>query len=128
MKQFLLKISIIAIVSFVMIILIDIAILRKVDNLSYYSHERNFSLAYYRLKALKDSNKIVIIGGSSGAFGFNSRMIHEAFNMLVVNTSFHAGIGIRMQFELYKDLLQKGDIVIFCPEYGNGINKGRLYG
>ena len=84
MKQFLLKISIIAIVSFVMIILIDIAILKKVDNLSYYSHERNFSLAYYRLKALKESNKIVIIGGSNGAFSINSRLINEAFNLPVV--------------------------------------------
>ena len=126
MKQFLIKVSIIAIVSFVMIILIDIAILRKVDNLSYYSHERNFSLAYYRLKALKDSNKIVIIGGSSGAFGFNSRMIHEAFNLPVVNTCTHASIGLRMQFETFKDMLRDGDIVILCPEYGGG--KERLYG
>ena len=126
MKQFLLKISIIAIVSFVMIILIDIAILRKVDNASYYSHERNFSLAYYRLKALKDSKKIVIIGGSSGAFGFNSRLIHEAFDLPVVNTCTHAMIGLRMQFETYKDMLRDGDIVILSPEYGG--EKERLYG
>lgn len=126
MKQFLIKVSIIAIVSFVMIILIDIAILRKVDNASYYSHERNFSLAYYRLKALKDSKKIVIIGGSSGAFGFNSRLIHEAFDLPVVNTCTHAMIGLRMQFETYKDMLRDGDIVILSPEYGG--EKERLYG
>lgn len=126
MKQFLIKVSIIAIVSFVMTVLIDIAILRKVDNLSYYSHERNFSLAYYRLKALKDSKKIVIIGGSSGAFGFNSRLIHEAFDLPVVNTCTHAMIGLRMQFETYKDMLRDGDIVILSPEYGG--EKERLYG
>ena len=126
MKQFLIKISIIAVVSFVMIALIDIAILRKVDNLSYYSHERNFSLAYYRLQALKDSTKIVIIGGSNGAFGINSRMIHEAFNLPVVNTCTHASIGLRMQFETYKDMLREGDIVILCTEYGG--DKERLYG
>ncbi len=126
MKQFLLKVSIIAVVSFVMTVLIDIAILRKVDNLSYYSHERNFSLAYYRLKALNDSNKIVIIGGSNGAFGINSRLLHEAFNLPVVNTCTHASIGLRMQFETYKDMLREGDIVILTPEYGGG--KERLYG
>lgn len=126
MKQFLIKVSIIAIVSFVMILLIDIAILRKVDNASYYSHERNFSLAYYRLKALKDSKKIVIIGGSSGAFGFNSRLIHEAFDLPVVNTCTHAMIGLRMQFETYRDMLRDGDIVILSPEYGG--EKERLYG
>ena len=126
MKQFLIKVSIIAVIAFVMTVLIDIAILRKVDNASYYSHERNFSLAYYRLKALKDSNKIVIIGGSSGAFGFNSRMIHEAFDLPVVNTCTHATIGLRMQFETYKDMLRDGDIVILSPEYGG--EKERLYG
>lgn len=126
MKQFLLKVSIIAIVSFVMTVLIDIAILRKVDNASYHSHERNFSLAYYRLKALKDSTKIVLIGGSNGAFGINSRLINEAFNLPVVNTCTHATIGLRMQFETYKDMLRDGDIVIVCPEYGGG--KERLYG
>lgn len=126
MKQFLIKVSIITVIAFVMTVLIDIAILRKVDNASYYSHERNFSLAYYRLKALKDSNKIVIIGGSSGAFGFNSRMIHEAFDLPVVNTCTHATIGLRMQFETYKDMLRDGDIVILSPEYGG--EKERLYG
>ena len=126
MKQFLIKVSIIAVIAFVMTVLIDIAILRKVDNASYYSHERNFSLAYYRLKALKDSNKIVIIGGSSGAFGFNSRMIHEAFDLPVVNTCTHATIGLRMQFETYKEMLRDGDIVILSPEYGG--EKERLYG
>lgn len=126
MKQFLIKASLITVVSFVMTVLIDIAILRKPDNLSYYSHERNFSLAYHRLEALKDSNKIVIIGGSNGAFGINSRLLHETYNLPVVNTCTHASIGLRMQFETYKDMLREGDIVILSPEYGGG--KERLYG
>ncbi len=53
-------------------------------------------------------------------------MIANAFHMPVVNTSTHAGLGVRLQFEIYKEFLHKGDIVIFCPEYGNG--KDRLYG
>ena len=96
------------------------------DGYCLHSHEKNAILAYRRLEALKDTNKIVIIAGSNGQFSINSRMIQKALNIPVVNTSFHAGIGTRMQFELYKDLLQNGDIVIFCPEYG--FNKGRLYG
>lgn len=126
MKQFLIKVSLIAIVSFVMTVLIDIAILRKTDNLSYYSHERNFSLAYHRLKALKEAKKIVIIGGSSGAFSTNSRLLHETFDLPVVNTCTHASVGLRMQFETFKDMLREGDIVIVSPEYGGGIE--RLYG
>lgn len=96
------------------------------DELSLYSHEKNAILAYNRLHTLEDTNKIVIIAGSNGGFSVNSRMINKAFQMPVVNTSTHAGIGVRMQFELYKDFLRKGDIVIFCPEYGGG--KQRLYG
>lgn len=128
MKQFIIKTTLLIFISVSFIMIMNIVMLSRKDDYCLHSHEKNAILAYERLEALKDTNKIVIISGSNGQFSINSRMIHEAFNMLVVNTSFHAGIGIRMQFELYKDLLQKGDIVIFCPEYGNGFNKGRLYG
>lgn len=103
--------------------------LRGKDDYSLHSHEINVGLSYQRLKALKDSSKIVIIAGSNGGFGISSKMICEAFHCPVVNTSTHGGIGVRMQFELYKELLQTGDIVIFCPEYSNyGEDKNRLYG
>lgn len=128
MKRFIIKTTLLIFISVSFIMIMNIVMLSRKDGYCLHSHDKNAILAYKRLEALKDTNKIVIISGSNGQFSINSRMIHEAFNMLVVNTSFHAGIGIRMQFELYKDLLQKGDIVIFCPEYGNGFNKGRLYG
>jgi len=128
MKRFIIKTTLLIFISVSLIMIMNIVMLSRKDGYCLHSHEKNAILAYKRLEALKDTNKIVIISGSNGQFSINSRMIHEAFNMLVVNTSFHAGIGIRMQFELYKDLLQKGDIVIFCPEYGNGFNKERLYG
>ena len=114
---------------FVAVMTTNVIMLRGKDELSLHSHEINVGLSYQRLKALKDSSKIVIIAGSNGGFSINSRMISEAFHRPVVNTSTHAGIGVRMQFELYKELLQKGDVVIFCPEYPNyGEDKNRLYG
>lgn len=96
------------------------------DNMSKYSHEINAGLAYERLDSLKDVNKIVIISGSSAGFGIVSKMLEDEFHMPVVNTATHAGIGIRMSFEIYKDFLKKGDIVIFCPEYN--FSTSRLYG
>ena len=125
MKRLILKTTLLI---FISIMIMDIIMLSGQDNCCLHSHEKNAILAYKRLEALKDTNKIVIITGSNGSFGINSRMIHKSFNMPVVNTSIHAGMGIRMQFELYKDLLRKGDVVIFCPEYGEGFDKGRLYG
>ncbi len=104
----------------------ELFMLYSVDNSCRYSHERNFRLSYNRLTALKDSNKIVIIAGSNGGFSINSRMIKEEFKLPVVNTCTHAGIGTRMQFEMYKDLLRDGDIVVFCPEYHTSL--AGLYG
>ena len=128
MKRFIIKTTLLIFISASFILIMNIVMLYRKDSYCLHSHEKNAILAYKRLEALKDTNKIVIISGSNGQHSINSRMIHEAFNMPVVNTSFHADFGIRMQFELYKDLLQKGDIVIFCPEYGSGFNKRRLYG
>lgn len=96
------------------------------NNWSLNSHEINVSLAYKRLDSLKSTNKIVVIAGSNSAFSTNSQIIYDSINMHVVNTSTHAGIGVRMQFEMYKKLLRYGDVVVFCPEYYSG--KSRLYG
>ncbi|MBQ9671995.1 MAG: hypothetical protein IJV34_03985 [Prevotella sp.] len=126
MKRFLIRIAITAVLTGVMVVIASTVMLLRKDQLSYYSHERNVALAYDRLQALKDTNKIVIIAGSSAGFSINSRMIEQAFHMPVVNTGTHGGIGTRMQFELYSDLLREGDIVIFCPEYGT--KKKTLYG
>ena len=126
MRRFLIKVFLVAIISFVVILITNVFMLLSKDRLSYYSHERNVALAYERLVALKDTNKIVIIAGSSGGFSINSRPIEQTFHMPVVNTATHGGIGVRMQFEIYSDLLREGDIVVFCPEYGAG--EKRLYG
>lgn len=96
------------------------------DNLSKISHEKNAVLAYERLDSLKDVNKVVIMSGSNGAFGFESKILEDSLHLPVVNTSTHAGLGIRMPFELYKDFLKKGDVVIFCPEFP--LFSDRLYG
>lgn len=126
MKRFLKYIVGFAFVSILTIFVLDMIMLSWKNNYSLHSHEINYVNSYNRLKALKDSNKIVIISGSNGSFSINSKMIHKAFNMPVVNTSTHAKVGVRMQFETYKDFLHRGDVVVFCPEYGG--DKARLYG
>lgn len=126
MKQFLNKIFIFLLILIPFVIIIDLVMLYTKDKGHLHSHEKNALLAYQKLKALEHKKKIVIIAGSNGGFSLNSRMINKAFHLPVVNTSTHAGIGVRMQFEMYKDMLNCGDIVVFCPEYGG--DKKRLYG
>lgn len=123
MRHFLLKstwlIIIPTIVSSLLMLLVK-------DNYGKYANEKNVLLAYNRMSNLEDTTKMVIIAGSNGSFGIDSKMLKDSFQIPVVNTCSHAGIGVKMQFEIYKDLLNPGDIVIFCPEYYDG--KSRLYG
>lgn len=126
MKRFIINILAIALLLLIGIIVVDIYLISFPHKGSYYTMERNTALAYQRLEALKDTNKMVIIGGSNGTFGINSEMLHEAFKMPIVNTATQASIGVRMQFEIYKELLRPGDIVIFIPEYHKEL--ANLYG
>ena len=123
MKRFIIKIFLLLILSTALATFIMLLVKNEV---SKNSHEVNVAFAYEKLEELKDTNKIVIISGSNGAFSINSQIISDTISMPVVNTSTHAGIGVRMQFEIYKDLLKKGDIIVFCPEYYS--DKSRLYG
>lgn len=124
MKRFILKTTVLALVA---VAIANVLMLFCRDRMSLLSHERNVSLAYQRLAALRDSTKIVVIAGSNGAFSINSGMIRDAFHLPVVNAATHAGIGLRLQFEIYREFLRKGDIVVFCPEYGCA-GKQRIYG
>ncbi len=123
MRRFIVKILYFLIFS---IALATFMMLMVKNEWSKNSHEVNVAFAYKKLEELKDTNKIVIVSGSNGAFSINSKIISETMSMPVINTSTHAGIGVRMQFEIYKDLLKKGDIIVFCPEYYS--SQSRLYG
>lgn len=123
MKPFIFKA---ALLLFVPIILTASFMLFAKDNYTIHSHEKNVLLSYKKMEALGDSCKMVIMAGSNGCFGINSNLLRDSFNIPVVNTSTHAGLGSRLQFELYKNKLHKGDIVIYCPEYY--IDKSSFYG
>lgn len=69
---------------------------------------------YRRLKEI-DSPKVVLVGDSNVAFGIDSGMIEEAFEMEVVNLGLHGGIGQTMGAELLKGNVSQGDIIILLP-------------
>ena len=84
---------------------------------SQYSHEANVHFSIERLESLRDSAKIVIVGGSNCGFGFKSQLLYDKFKMPVVNTGTHGNLGLRLQLALVKDFINEGDCVIVCPEY-----------
>ena len=71
---------------------------------------------YERLTSVR-SPKIVLVGGSSAAFGADSSLIEKEFpDYEVVNFGMYAALGSRMMLDLAQDSIGEGDIVIFIPE------------
>ena len=71
---------------------------------------------YGRLASVRGP-KIVLIGGSSAAFGADSSLIEKEFpEYEVVNFGMYAALGSRMMLDLAQHSIREGDIVIFMPE------------
>ncbi|MDH6459011.1 hypothetical protein M2102_002661 [Fusobacterium sp. PH5-7] len=79
-----------------------------------------YSLAHIdKMKMLQNNHKkIVLIGGSNVAFGFNSNLLKKEFiDYDIINTGIHASIGIRYPLKEIESYLKSGDILIIFPEY-----------
>ncbi len=70
---------------------------------------------YERLTSI-DTPKIVVIGGSSVAFGLDSKQLEELTGMPVVNFGLYATLGTKCMIDLSKANINEGDIVILAPE------------
>lgn len=87
-------------------------------------HPNNYTSAYLDkmelLKVSKNKKRIVFIGGSNLVFGLNSEKIYDTFSDYeIVNTSVHAGIGLRYMLEDIKKYLTNQDLIIIAPEYNH---------
>ncbi len=71
---------------------------------------------YARLRSFDDENKIVIIGGSSVAFGINSQMIEENLGIPAVNFGLYGPLGTAIMMDLTRGHINPGDIVVLAPE------------
>ena len=79
------------------------------------------SILDFKIKALrkiKEKTKMIIVGGSSVAFGIDSEEIQKSSGMEVINFGCIVGIGPEMILEPLKPSLSEGDIVLLCWEYG----------
>ena len=63
-----------------------------------------------------DAPKIVIVAGSSAAFGIDSEMISEELGYEVVNFGLYANLGTKLMMDLSKANINEGDIIILAPE------------
>lgn len=67
--------------------------------------------------ALADSRaRILIVGGSSAAFGVDSERISRELSVPVVNLGLHAGLGVEFMLREVAAVATDDDLVILCPE------------
>lgn len=70
---------------------------------------------YERLCSIEEK-KIVIVGGSSAAFGLDSKMIEDELGYEVVNFGLYADLGTKIMMDLSRASVNEGDIFILAPE------------
>lgn len=70
---------------------------------------------YDRLNSL-EGEKIIVIGGSSVAFGVNSKQLEESLGIPAVNFGMYASLGSKVMLDLSKDAINSGDIVVLAFE------------
>lgn len=61
--------------------------------------------------------RIVLVSGSSGAFGLDHARLERAVGMPVVNVALQSGFGMRFQTDLVRGNLHAGDVVVIAYEY-----------
>ncbi|MBR1774071.1 MAG: hypothetical protein IJ759_00955 [Bacteroidales bacterium] len=114
MKKFIIKFSILAIV----IIAISSVVLFGLKG----NPDAYFLAWGKKVDAVKNPNRdnaVILIGGSNLAFGMNSPLLEDSLKMQVINTSIHAGIGMKAMMDEFCKYAKAGDIVVLAPEYGH---------
>lgn len=70
---------------------------------------------YERLTSIEE-DKIIIVGGSSVAFGIDSELMEKTLGRPVVNFGLYAAIGTKAMLDLSRAGVEEGDIVVLAPE------------
>lgn len=63
-----------------------------------------------------DEPKIVVISGSSAAFGLDSKLLGDTLGMPVVNFGLYASIGTKAMMDISRKAIKEGDIIVIAPE------------
>lgn len=92
---------------------------------TFYSSYQSLIQDKFRTLIETDDPKIIMISGSSSAFGLVQKDLEYASGYKVVNLGLHAGFGHLFYSELAKANINAGDIVLLGYEYGwqNGFDK-----
>lgn len=62
---------------------------------------------------------VILVGGSSVVFGFNSPLISDSLHKPIINDGLHAGVGMKLLVDNCKRFLKPGDTLVVIPEYSH---------
>lgn len=107
----------------ILIIALSVAIVPTVITIFAFCLPAQYDMSFYggmkikndRLNSI-EGRKIVIIGGSSVAFGVRSDLMEQELKIPIVNFGLYANLGTKFMLDVAKDSISKGDIVIIAPE------------
>ncbi|MBQ7387415.1 MAG: hypothetical protein IJW03_04525 [Clostridia bacterium] len=68
-----------------------------------------------RLTSIEE-DKIIVVGGSSVAFGLDSELLEEYTDRPCVNFGLYAALGTKLMLDLSRAGVSEGDIVVLAPE------------
>lgn len=118
MKVFLYKTVFYSLIGLILFVIIRITM--------FYLHQskadtKNFNSAFVDklqiLKTYKDQKKIILLGGSSVAFGLSAEQIEQSTRIKTINLGHHAGFGLVDFRDFVIKNLTPEDIIIFSPEW-----------
>jgi hypothetical protein len=70
---------------------------------------------FERLTSIKE-DKVIVVGGSSVAFGLDSEAFEAYTGVPVVNFGLYAALGTKLMLDMSKAGIEDGDVVVIAPE------------
>ena len=98
---------------FPFVFLIGVAALVPSQHSNWYNAALDDKVAY--LDSIEEP-KLVVVGGSSVAFGLDSELLETYLGMPTVNFGLYADLGTKLMLDLSEDAIGEGDVIVIAPE------------
>lgn len=113
------KKAIISIICFIVAAALPVAAIPTV----LYATGAQYSKTYYAALAKQydrllsiDEEKVIIVGGSSVAFGMDSELFERLYGKPSVSFGLYGSFGVKVMMDLSKANINRGDTVVIAPE------------
>jgi hypothetical protein len=109
------------------IVLCDFAVSKTSLPINQESYLLGFEKFRDSAKSSLGQNRVILIGGSSMAWGVSAKTLSERLGVTVLNGGIHANIGYRHFLGIIGDVLdKKNDLLIISPEYSTVSSDNRF--